>query len=111
MEFSTEGISHQNKELGMQNYRKLDIDFELMEELSGAIDDFLHHINEEDGRFEDGYRCEIDLWSRDALGREKINRNQYDLLRDYYIYGGIYEDLGNPAYGQRKQGNLKTRNI
>ncbi|MBQ9050591.1 MAG: hypothetical protein IJ126_08350 [Lachnospiraceae bacterium] len=79
-------------------YYKLDIDFELTEELGRAIDDLLHHINHENGRSEDRYRMEIDFWLRDALQRGKISRDQYDAVARYYIHGGIYKDAGNPAY-------------
>lgn len=100
-------MAYTMENIKQRKYRRLDINFSLTEELELTIGTFMQHINEESGTSEDCYRSEIDFWLKDALGRKKICRDQYELLKDYYVHGGIYAELGNPAYGKR----LKTQNL
>ncbi|MBP5231381.1 MAG: hypothetical protein ILO68_06580 [Clostridia bacterium] len=50
----------------------------------------MHHINFENGLSEDCYRSEIYFWLKDM--REKMPVEEYESLRDYYVFGGIYHN-------------------
>ena len=78
-----------------RGYRKIDIG-ELPEELAGAIDVFMYHINFESGTSEDCYRTEIDSCAKYAKRTGKITEEQYDALKEYYVHGGIYDSKGRP---------------
>ena len=78
------------KDAGKGKYRKLEIDFEITPELSKAIDDLMNNINNGDGMSEDCYRCEIEFWLKDSF--ERLNRDQYQTLKEYYVLGDIYRD-------------------
>ena len=71
------------------HYEKLEIPFDLPEELENAIDTFLNHINYEYGMSEDCYRSEIHFWLKDLYG--KISEEDYEKLKNYYVHGGIYK--------------------
>ncbi len=78
----------------MRGYKRLPINFELPSELDGAINRFVNHINTESGTSEDCYRSEIEFWLKDA--QKGLTREQYDLLKQYYVLGGIYSANGYP---------------
>lgn len=71
-------------------YKKLDIDFKLPEMLEDAIDRFLYHINHEDGNCEDCYRDEINFFLKECMDTHSITSEQIELLREYYVWRGIY---------------------
>ena len=79
-----------------EKYKKLKIDYSLSDDLEGAIDTFLNHINNESGTAEDCYRSEILFWLKDSLERKLITHNQYDELKRYYVLAGIYNNSGYP---------------
>ena len=80
----------------MGPYKQFPLGFPITEELAQAINDLMNHINNTDGGSEDRYRCEIEFWLKDALMRNRINRDQYQTLKDYYVHCGIYEEFGRP---------------
>ena len=73
-----------------EKYKKLDVGFALSKELENSIDIFLNHINYESGTSEDCLRSEIDFWLKDF--KDKLTEEQYSLLHDYYVLGGIFEN-------------------
>ena len=75
-----------------KQYKKLEIDFPISKELNDAINTFMHHINDESGTSEDCYRDIIEFWLKDSHG--KLTENQYQMLKDYYVLGGIYSSNG-----------------
>ncbi len=86
-------------------YEKYKLDFSITEELDQAIEDLMHHINNTDGGSEDRYRAEIDFWLKDALMRNRINHDQYQELRDYYVLCEIYREYGRPQDLYKKEEN------
>jgi hypothetical protein len=66
----------------------------LTKELENAIEIFMNHINTESGTAEDCYRSEIYLWLKDA--KDKITEEQYGIVKEYYVLGGIYASKGSP---------------
>lgn len=80
-----------------KKYEKLNINFPISKELENAIDLFMESINKKGGSAEDCYRSEIDFWIKDCkYYKHKLTDEQYNLLRNYYVLGGIYKDLGYP---------------
>ncbi len=77
-------------------YKKLEIDFQITQELSDWIERYLEHINTTRGTSEDYYRMEIDLELKDELARHVLSHDQYTELRDYYVLCGVYAELGKP---------------
>ena len=77
-------------QFGKQRFQKLPTSVELTKELEDAIETFMHHINFENGLSEDCYRSEIYFWLKDM--REKMPVEEYESLRDYYVFGGIYHN-------------------
>ncbi|MCM1543595.1 MAG: hypothetical protein NC121_20415 [Blautia sp.] len=71
-------------------YRPLEIDFEIPEILQSDIDEFIWHLNNENGNLRDCYEAEI----RNILNccDEDLTEEQIQVMRDYYCRGGIYED-------------------
>ncbi len=70
-------------------YKKLEIDFEIPEELDEKINEFVNYINTDEKHLsEDCYRTEIACilkWCND-LSSDKIEQ-----IKDYYVWGGIYD--------------------
>ena len=75
-------------DISKRPFKRLNIDCQLTPELDEAIDVFLNHINNENGKSEDCYRSEIHAWLKELYG--KIPADQYDALKQYYVHGGIY---------------------
>ena len=71
-------------------YKKLEISFHITDELENAIEDLMRDINEGDGSSEDCYRSEIMFWIKDMYMKDELTDTQYELLNDYYVHGGIY---------------------
>ena len=67
-------------------YKKLELSFVIPDYLEEEIELFLDHINNGSGSLEDCYRTEIKLMIRDS----DISEEKKQLLRDYYVNGGIY---------------------
>lgn len=70
-------------------YKKLEIDFEITEELEKLIDEYVHHLNTGEGLPDDYYRTEIQLELNFCVRERLLNNEQIKLLRDYYQYRGI----------------------
>ena len=79
------------KRFGQNAYRKLDIDTPLSDGLQTAIDNFVEYINTQDGLTEDCYRTEIDIWIKDMYMQGQLSDHDYEMLREYYVLGGIYD--------------------
>lgn len=73
-----------------EKYQKLELQEPISEELEDAINVLMDHINNGDRCCEDCYRTEIYC----CLKYEKNNmsKEQYDTLKEYYVFGGIYEN-------------------
>jgi hypothetical protein len=68
-------------------YKKLEIDFELPTLLDEKICEFIDYINNDEKHLsEDCYRTEIACLLKDT----KLNSEQIDLLKKYYVWGEIY---------------------
>lgn len=81
-----------------EKYKKLDIDYELPDDLENAINDYVHFLNTGEGLADtpDYYTMEIML-SLNWCYRDRIlNEDQIRELRDYYQHGGI---LGGKSNG------------
>ena len=76
-------------DISKRPFKKIDLPFPISEELSHAIDVFLEYINSQDGMLEDCYRSEIHFWLKDSA--EKLTPDQYNLIKDYYVLGGIFK--------------------
>ncbi len=72
-----------------EKYEKLPIDFRISEELQCFIDRFVDYLNNSDGESEDYYRYEIEFWLKDL--KPKLTDDQYYMLKQYYVKGGIYD--------------------
>ena len=84
-----------------RKYKPLQINIELSDELKWAIDSFLNYINHESGSAEDCYRSEIHFWLKDSYG--KLSSEDYEVLKSYYVHGGIYAEYGYPyEYDENK---------
>ena len=70
-------------------YKPLEISFVISEPLKKAINDFINCINSDDSSSEDCYRSEIDFWIK---AQKNLTKEQYNLLREYYTFGGIYKN-------------------
>ena len=78
-----------------KNPQPLELDFEVPQSLQRDIDDFLEYLRTDDTQsLEDCYRTEIDCELRWCLREAKISREQYQLLKDYYVHKGIYSITG-----------------
>lgn len=73
-----------------EKYQKLELQEPISEELEEAINVFMEHINNGDGLSEDCYRTEIYFWLKDAVNI--MSQEQYDAIKRYYVFGGIYGD-------------------
>ena len=69
-------------------YKKIEIDYIISEELNKFINEFVEYLNNSDGESEDYYRYEIDFWLKDY--KDRLTDEQYNILREYYVRGGIY---------------------
>ena len=76
-------------DISKRPFKKIDLPFPISEDLSHAIDVFLEYINTQDGMLEDCYRDEIEFWLKDSA--EKLSADQYNLIKDYYVFEGIYK--------------------
>lgn len=73
-----------------ERYHALNIDYAISQQLQRAIDDFLYHINYEDGTSEDCYRSEIHFWLKDELDHG-MSFQQFEQLKEYYVLGGVFK--------------------
>lgn len=71
-----------------EHYNKLNIDFNIPDFLEEEINVFVDYLNNSDGLSEDCYREEISLMIRDS----ELSDDRKKLLKDYYVWGGIYND-------------------
>lgn len=85
-----------------RGYKKLSLDFQIPSELNGAINCLVNHINTESGTSEDCYRSEIEFWLKDA--QKGLTQEQFDLLKRYYVLGGIYSEIGYPWDVDKERG-------
>lgn len=71
-------------------YKKLKINFEIPEILEDSINGFVKNLNEQDGNLADCYEQDI----RNTLNDydDMFTDEQLQLLRDYYVKGGIYQN-------------------
>lgn len=71
-------------------YKKLKIDFDIPEILEDSIDDFVKNLNEQNGSLADCYEQDI----RSTLNGcdECLTEDQINILRNYYVKGGIYKN-------------------
>ena len=71
-------------------YKALKINYEIPEILQDAIDEHLAYLNSgEPIMLDDIYRSEIDA---DLKGCDLcLTKDQIQELRDYYVFGGVYE--------------------
>ncbi len=81
-------------------YEKLKVDFKIPEDIEKMIDQFLYHINNEDGFSEDYYRSELSFMLKEF--NIKLTKEQIDILQEYYVDGGIYTDGKYPWRGKEK---------
>lgn len=72
-------------------YKKLDIDFEIPEDLERGIDNFMECINYKNKELEDCYRTEIQCSLKWCCREKLLTEKQIQLLREYYQFGEIYE--------------------
>lgn len=72
-------------------YKKLKIDFEIPLILEESFDDFVKNLNEQNGSLADCYEQDI----RNTLNcyDDAFTEEQLQLLRDYYVKGGIYKNV------------------
>ena len=75
-----------------RQYKPLSVKIKLSDELTVAINAFMDHINYGSGSAEDCYRDEVDFWLKDSFG--KLPDDDYHMLRQYYVLGGIYAEYG-----------------
>ena len=74
-----------------RHYTPLPISFEIPEELEDDINRYVDYLNTGETLTEDCYQMEVKT-SINWCFREKIlTDDQIQLLRDYYLYGGIHE--------------------
>ena len=71
-------------------YKKLKINFEIPEILEDSINGFVKNLNEQDGNLADCYEQDI----RNTLNGcdECLTEDQINILRNYYVKGGIYKN-------------------
>ena len=67
-------------------YKKLDIDFDIPEELEYYINKYIDDLNNHGG-MDDCYRTEIDFCLKDWSNG--LTDSQVQLLREYYVWEGI----------------------
>lgn len=70
-------------------YSKLKIDYEIPEELSNMIDEYVCFLNTGEGIADDYYRTEIQLILNWCYRERKLSNAKIDELRAYYQEGGI----------------------
>lgn len=70
---------------------KLKIDFNIPDDLSDIIDEYIDYLNNGGGTSDDYFKTEIKLTLNWCLRENKLSDDQIKLLRDYYQNGGIVE--------------------
>ena len=70
-------------------YKKLNIDFEIPEELSDTIDKFLDYLNRGEYTMDDCFQEEIRVILNWCKRENILTEDQIELLRNYYQRGGI----------------------
>ncbi len=75
----------------MNEYKELETDFTIPDELDDLIKEYVHFLNTGEGIADDYYTMEIALAIRDYSGRYRndLTNEQASLLKRYYVRGGI----------------------
>ena len=72
-------------------YKKLDINFDIPEELEYTIDTYLQDLNGPYDTADDCYQAEIQVILNWCARDHILEEWQIRMLRDYYEHGGILE--------------------
>ena len=83
-------------------YKKLFLSFPILEELDDEIDALMNHIRIGNGMSEDCYRSEIEAILKYCLRSHHLTTEQYEMLKSYYVNGGLYEEYGLPYEYDKK---------
>lgn len=72
-------------------YHPLSIDFDIPEDLSDIIDEYVDYLNNSDHSSIDYYKTEIQLILNWCYRESLLSEDNIQLLRDYYQRDGILE--------------------
>ena len=78
-----------------RQYHRLTIDFDIPEDLSNTIDEYVDYLNNSDQSSKDYYTTEIQMILNWCYRESLLSDDKIQLLREYYQYGGILEVQAN----------------
>lgn len=76
----------------VDKYHRLSLNFDIPEDLSDIIDEYVDYLNNSDHSSKDYYTTEIQLILNWCYRESLLSDDNIQLLREYYQYGGVLED-------------------